>query len=193
VTGRINRAALDLLIEGGANACTFSNVAERAGIERSTLYRRYPTKWEMMLEAFLEHSGADVIPILGSSFAEDLKSVLQRLATTLQSSLGRAFMALAAELSATPSRDLAQAYFARRMTQLGPMFSAAIVRGEISPTTDREFMFGFAAGAVYFRVFIASKPVDDAFIDSVVECVCRLFCSQAVSGDAPLKRPPQPR
>lgn len=52
------------------------------------------------------------------------------------------------------------------------MFDAAVVRGGLPPETDREALFTFAAGPIYFRLFIAARAVDDAFIDSIVETVC---------------------
>ncbi len=54
VTRRINEALLELLAEGGLEACTFQNVAHRAGVERSTLYRRTPDRWPTIIDAIIE-------------------------------------------------------------------------------------------------------------------------------------------
>jgi AcrR family transcriptional regulator len=54
VTRRINEAILELLAEGGLEACTFQNVAARAGVERSTLYRRNPDRWPTIVDAIIE-------------------------------------------------------------------------------------------------------------------------------------------
>ena len=43
----------------------------------------------------------------------------------------------------------------------------------------REALFTFAAGPLYFRMFIAGRKVEPGFIDSVVESVCRLYCTPA--------------
>ena len=59
VTHRIHAAILELLIEGGVQECTFSAVAERAKVERSTLYRRFPDRWEAMIDAFMARAAAD--------------------------------------------------------------------------------------------------------------------------------------
>ena len=85
VTARVHQAITDLLVEGGMEACTFSAVAERAGIERSTLYRRFPDRWDAIIETWMERARMDVMPDLGASFAEDLASVLRKLVEVLGS------------------------------------------------------------------------------------------------------------
>jgi len=176
VTAKVNRAVLDLIVEGGAGACTYAQVAKRSGIDRSTLYRRYPDRWEMMIDAFMARA-ADVVPDLQGNFAVDLKLVLTRLIEILESPLGPALLSLAGELRAAHAGDYSRAYFDRRMVQLDPMFDAAIARGELPAEVDREELFTFAAGAIYFRLFIAARAIDDAWLDSLVEKVCWLYCS----------------
>ena len=176
VTHRVQDAILGLLVEGGVQACTFSAVAERAGVERSTLYRRFPDRWEAIIDALMARAAKDIMPDLGSSFAHDLRSVLVKLRDTLQSPLGPAVLAVAIELQSGTADSYPRAYFDRRMAQLDPMFEAAIERGELAPEVDREGLFSFAAGPIYFRTFIADHPVDDSFIDRLVSNVCRLYC-----------------
>jgi len=181
VTRRIHEAIIQLLIEGGVEACTFSAVAERADVERSTLYRRFPDRWEAMIDAFIARAAADVLPNLGDSFAKDLASVLRKLVEILETPLGPALIAVATELRAKSGSDYSRVYFDRRMEQLEPMFAAAITRGELPARIDREELFSFAAGPVYFRMFIAGRPVDDDFINSVVSSICWLYCSPSAA------------
>ena len=177
VTGRVHEAIVGLLLEGGVQACTFSAVAERASVERSTLYRRFPDRWEAIIDALMARAGADVMPDLGKSFAHDLKSVLHKLRDTLNSPLGPALLAAAIELR-SEDNEYPRAYFDRRLEQLQPMFDAAIARGELPADVDCEAVFSLAAGAIYFRIFIASRQVADAFIDDLVEKICWLHCMQ---------------
>jgi AcrR family transcriptional regulator len=175
VTHRVHEAIVELLIEGGVQACSMSAVADRAGIERSTLYRRFPDRWEAIIDALMARAAADVLPDLGASFADDLRSVLRKLRDTLNSPLGPAVLAVAVELQGG-AHDYPRAYFDQRMKQLDPMFDAAIERGELAADVDRDTLFAFAAGPVYFRTFIAGRPVDDVFIDGIVESMRRRYC-----------------
>lgn len=178
VTHRVNEAALSLLVQGGSAACTYARVAERSGIDRSTLYRRYPDRWEMMIDAFLSRTALDVLPDFTGHFRSDLKSILQRLAETLQGPLGPALVSMAGEMRAAHAGDYSRAYFDRRMAQLEPMFDAAIARGELSADIDREEVFTAAAGPVYFRLFIAARGIDEPWIEALVERVCWLYCAK---------------
>jgi len=186
VRSRINQAVLDLIIEGGPDACTFSAVAERAHVERSTLYRRYPDRWELMIEAFLDRAEADVLPDAADNFADGLASVLRKLAAQLESPVGSALITAAGALRSTSGTDYSRGFFDRRMAQLDPMFDAAIRRGELAGTVDREALFTAAAGQIYFRIFIAARGADEHFIQSVVSSVCWLFCSPSVAAKVSL-------
>lgn len=173
----MHQAITDLILEGGVDACTFSAVAERAGIERSTLYRRFPDRWDAIIDTWMARAGAEVMPRLQGSFAKDLKSVLRKLVTTLESPLGPALLMTVAELRTKSAGDYTREFFDRRMEQLAPMFDAAIERGELAHDVDREALFSFAAGPIYFRMFIASRTVDHAFVESIVEAICARFCT----------------
>jgi len=186
VTERVNRAIVDLLIKGGPEACTFSAVAEIAGIERSTLYRRFPDRWEAIIETLLERARMDVMPDLGASFAEDLTSVLGKLVETLKSPYGPALLKVAAELRLRADSEDTRAYFDVRMAQLEPMFEAAITRGELPADVDREGLFTAAAGPIYFRLFIAGRQVDEDFIHSIVSKVCWFYCSPSAAAKVSL-------
>jgi len=181
VTQRVHQAVTDLLLEGGAQACTFKAVAQRAGVERSTLYRRYSDRWEMMIDSMMIRAAEEILPDVGDSFADDLTSVLRKLARMLDSPLGPTLMSVAAELRAHSQHDFSRTFFDRRMAQLDPMFDAAVARGELPANVDREKLFTFAAGPIYFRTFIAARGVDEEFIHSVVSSICWLYCSPSAA------------
>jgi len=180
VTARVHRAITELVLEGGFDACTFSAVAERAGIDRSTLYRRFPDRFDAIIDTWMTRAQIDVTPDPGGSFPADLMSVLRRIVKLLESPAGPALMKIAAELKSRTIAD-PRAYFDVRMTQLAPMFEAAIARGELAAEVDREGLFSFAAGPIYFRMFIAGRKIDDDFLHAIVSNVCWLYCSPSVA------------
>lgn len=181
VGARIHQAIIDLIIEKGIEACTFSAVAERAGVERSTLYRRFPNRWDAIIDAFLNIAGADVTPEATGSFAGDLRSVLRKLRDILETPLGPAVVSVAAALRARPDAEYSRDYFLRRMQQIDPMYDAAVERGELSSEADRELIKSMAAGSLYHRIFLAGRTADDAFIDAVVAGIARAFGSSEVT------------
>jgi len=56
------------------------------------------------------------------------------------------------------------------------MFDSAVGRGELPADADREEIFSMAAGPIYFRRFIASKEVDDSWIELIVDQICDRYC-----------------
>ena len=178
VTQRIREAVLGLLLDGGFEQCTMKNVAERAGIERSTLYRRYPDRWGAIIDTVIDRIARDTPVVSTGSFAGDLTVVLKGLAAALATPLGPAIVAAAGALHTEGRVAAARGFFERRMDQMKPMFDAAIQRGELPADVDREELFVFAVGSILFSKFIASRKVDEAAIDRIVEAVCTLYCTR---------------
>lgn len=176
MTRRVNAAVLELLVEGGLTACTFSNVAERAGIERSTLYRRYPDRWECMIDAVSDLTERETPSFSSGSFAEDLRVLLNRTAEVLATPLGPAVWAVGAALRGGAAPEHAQRFWETRLKQIQPMIDAAVERGELKRGADAEELFTFASGAVHFRMLIIGKPATPEVIDRIVERVCELYC-----------------
>lgn len=176
VTRRINEAVLELLVEGGIDACTFQNVANRAGIERSTLYRRNPDRWPTIIDAIIDFARRETAPLDTGSFRGDLTATLRNLARALNGPLGPALITVAATLQSGAAPGQGERFWASRVERLGPMFDGAIARGELPAGIDREDVFSMAAGPIYFRRLIASKPVGDDWVKQVVAEICDRYC-----------------
>jgi AcrR family transcriptional regulator len=176
VTRRINLALIELLTEGGLEACTFQNVACRAGVERSTLYRRNPDRWPTIVDAIIELAEQLTAAFDTGSFRTDLEATLLNLAKVLESRLGPPLMEVAGALQSGVAPGQAERFWESRRRLLSPMFNAAIERGELPADVDRDELFAMAAGPIYFQKFIASKPLTDAWVHKVVGQVCDRYC-----------------
>ncbi len=176
VTRRIHEAVLQLLIEGGVAACTFQNVAARAGIERSTLYRRNPDRWPTIMSAIIDYAARETPAPLSGTFRGDLLDVLRSTTRVLTSPLGPPLMSAAAALRAGAAPGETERFWKSRREQLRPMFDAAVERGELPPDVDREELFAMAVGPIYFRLFISARPFDDEWLGKIVDQVCRHYC-----------------
>lgn len=172
VTRRINEALLELLAEGGIEACTFQNVAQRAGVERSTLYRRNPDRWPTIVDAIIELAERETGVFDTGSFRTDLAAALTNLAKVLRGPLGPPLIQVAGALQSGVAPGQAERFWASRQRQLAPMYEAAIARGELSADVDRDELFAMAAGPIYFRRFIAAQPLTDDWVRKIVDQVC---------------------
>nr|NUR38284.1 TetR family transcriptional regulator [Sphingomonas sp.] len=176
VTRRVNDAILELLVEGGIEACTFAAVAERAVVERSTLYRRYEDRWAMMIDAILGYAANEAAAIPLGSFRQDLRFVLGRMAEILATPLGPALWAVGAALRAGSAPEHRARFWETRIQQILPIFEAAKARGELAPSANAQEIFAFAMGAVHFRMLVIGERVDLKRVDQIVDDVCRLYC-----------------
>jgi AcrR family transcriptional regulator len=172
VTRRINDAILELMAEGGVDHCTFQNVAARAGVERSTLYRRNPDRWPTIMAAIIDLAERETSVFDTGAFRTDLLSTLFNLLKVLNSSLGPALMSVAAALQRGAAPGESERFWTSRQQHLAPMFEAAIARGELPSDVDRDRLFAMVAGPIYFRRFIAGQPVTEAWVRGVVDQVC---------------------
>ena len=176
VTRRINEAVLELLVEGGIDACTFQNVAAKAGIERSTLYRRNPDRWPTIIAAIIDFAKRETPAAVTGSFKGDLLDVLRSTARVMSSPLGPPLMGAAAALRAGAAPGETERFWESRREQLKPMFVAAIDRGELPSDIDREELFAMAAGPIFFRLFVSARPFDDEWLGKIVDQVCSHYC-----------------
>ena len=176
VTRRINLAMLELLADGGLEACTFQNVASRAGIERSTLYRRNPDRWPTIVDAIIELAKQETATFDTGSFRTDLEATLLNLAKVLESPLGPRLMEVAGVLQSGVAPGQAERFWESRQQQLAPMFDAAIGRGELPADVNRDELFAMAAGPIYFQKYIASKRLTDDWVHKVAAQVCDRYC-----------------
>lgn len=173
-SGQIQAAVLDLLVEGGPESCTFTNVAARSGVERSTLYRRFGNRWAMISDAYSATADRELAIVPTGDFRADMTAHLQHVAASLESTLGRSMVVAAAtaRLDRTPESGR---YWQRRLVHLEPIVDAAVASGQLKPGTDCEQLFGASDGPLFFRLLIVGKPIDAAFVEGIVDDLCARF------------------
>ncbi|MFG1925950.1 TetR/AcrR family transcriptional regulator [Cryptosporangium sp. NPDC048952] len=164
-------AADDLLAEKGFAGVTIEGIAARAGVAKQTIYRWWPSKVEILLDAL----GSDMVtalePVDSGDLSGDLRRYLRRLARFLTGSdPGAVLRALVGQAQHDP--DLAARL---RVEHLQPqrereavMLREAIARGELPAGFDVDLALDRLVGAVYYRVLVTGEPVPVAFTDGLV-------------------------
>jgi AcrR family transcriptional regulator len=131
----IHAAALEVVAEVGYKVATLETIAARAGVGTATIYRRYPTKREMLVGALRAASGEFIAPHTGQ-VSDDLAILIQNVAEGVRSTpMGRL---LAAISFAEPEiMELAWAALAQpRRAVLEEVVVAAIDNGQLRPDLD---------------------------------------------------------
>jgi AcrR family transcriptional regulator len=166
-------AAADLLLEHGLGAVSMDAVAGRAGVSKATIYRWWPTKETLALDA-INHEWEAARPRSRQtdSLRGDLLSLLRpwvRLVS--QRPYSRVISALIAK--AQTDRVFADQYRAHflepRRNHAGAIFQRAIERGEIPAETDIDVALDLLYGPFYHRLLQGTGPLNDRFTRDVVE------------------------
>ena len=168
----ILRAASELLLEQGLNAISMDAVAERAGASKATIYRWWPSKELLALDALFsdwepEHAeGPDSGTLRG-----DLLALIGPWARQLSAKpYGRVVAALVNRAQGDP--QFAAEYRARftqpRRDRARVIFARAIARGEIPASTDVEAALDLLYGPFYHRLLHGHAALSDRFTRTIV-------------------------
>ncbi len=163
-------AARDELRESGYAALSVENVARRAGVHKTTVYRRWADRESLIVDALSDEIGRQIpVPDTGS-FEGDLRQLADSFARWAASASGEAV--LAALLSdAVRIPELAEArsrIFQERLRRAGPVVVRAMERGEIPSGTDPGQVVRTLVAPLYLRLLITGEPLDDGATDQAV-------------------------
>jgi AcrR family transcriptional regulator len=179
----IAHAALALIAEAGFDGVTVEAVAQRAGVARTTVYRRYPGKPELLVTVLAHACRAVVDDPDTGSVVGDLTAIAEALDRALTSTdIGRALPAVIAAAAQHPDVAAAHRTFvaSRRRVALAAV-ARGIERGEVDPEVDPDTLVDLVVGPVFHRRFVSRRPVGDGWIAEIV--------SRAVRGCAPTGPP----
>lgn len=167
-------AALALLRETGYRQMTVDAIAVRSGVSKATIYRWWPHKAAILMEAFLTSVETDIAFPDSGSLREDLVTQMSALIRVLRDPyLGALIVALLGE--AQHDTQLAAAFrdgwqLPRRSAGRGAL-ARARERGEISSDTDLELVLDGVYGPLYLRLLFGHAPLDDASLNQLVDQV----------------------
>ncbi|MEU0742427.1 TetR/AcrR family transcriptional regulator [Streptomyces sp. NPDC006134] len=158
------------LVELGWSKLTLGDVAARAGVAKTTLYRRWPGKNELVVDAVAELFDELRLPDRGS-LAADIEGVVLQFAAILERPEARSgLMAVVAEATRDDAlRARIRALIVDRQKRLVREGRArAQRRGELPAETDArqtartvDLIFDMVAGAVVHRTLVSAEPADE--------------------------------
>ncbi|MEE1814131.1 TetR/AcrR family transcriptional regulator [Streptomyces sp. SP18ES09] len=161
------------LVELGWSKLTMGDVAGRAGVAKTTLYRRWANKNELVVDAVAVLFDELELPDLGSLQA-DIEHVVLQFATLLERPETKtALMAVVAESTRDePLRERIRASIVDRQKRLVLAGrERAQLRGELPPGRDPsaadatdDLIFDVIAGAVVHRALVSAEPVDAPWV-----------------------------
>jgi AcrR family transcriptional regulator len=168
-------AAAELLLARGLSEVSMDAVAERAGVSKATIYRWWPTKESLALDAlYTEWAAAPSQTRDTGSLRGDLLSMLRPWARLAGSRpYGRVVAALLTEAQTDPvfGAEYRQRFLEPRREQVREIFRRAIERGELPAGTKVEVALDLLYGSMYHRLLNGHAPLNDRFVRDVVDTV----------------------
>src|SRR5471030_783788 len=172
-TARVRIAVLNAtmaaLVEHGYESLNVEDIARRAGVHKTTVYRRWPTKAELVADAVRERSVDRVeVPDTGS-LAGDLQALARAVVASIGSAEGSAMIQNLIVVTAA-SDALAEEgpkFWAERLELTGAIVHRAIARGELPSDVNANLIIETLIGPLYVRLLFTGEPIDDQIADQV--------------------------
>ena len=171
--GVIRAAILRLLADVGYGALTMDAVASEAGVGKATIYRRWRTKQDLVVDTISELNRAEAAPADTGSLEGDLRAMMHSLVSVITGPTGAATLSLLSTVPHQPA--LAQAF------QSGPLavwrqsfeeiWTRAEQRGEIRKGAGTSVIAETASALLVQRWLLTGRPVDDAYAEEVLDSV----------------------
>ncbi len=182
----ILKAAAEIVIASGLAEMTIEGVAERAGVGKASIYRRWPSKGALAFEAVVDSIlTAEPTPDTGS-LEGDLARVAEswvRLANIRRA--GRTLAHFIAEVQS--DEDLAVAWRERFVNRIRrerrPIIDRAIARGEIPAGSDPDLIMDLLYGPLYHRYLNEHLPLNESFAKGVARMVAAAALGGAAASD----------
>jgi AcrR family transcriptional regulator len=162
-------ATLELLAEGGYSALTVEGVAARAGVGKATIYRRWPSKLPLVIEAFSQLPAFEEVDT--GNLVEDLEKMLRDYLQLFHATpLVTVLPSLVGERLHNPelSRQLEPVLKGRRQPLIRAL-QRGVERGEIAPDTDLELAADLISGPISVRLFFTGAKVSPRLVGPIVQ------------------------
>jgi AcrR family transcriptional regulator len=172
----ILRTALEILDDVGFGSFSIEAVAARADVGRPTIYRRWPSKLELAVEAVVRLAPPLKVTSTGDPLADFRHLVAALLPDVTGSAVGRAILALAGdpEAHAGLARHLDERYLRPRRAVLAGLLRRAADDGQVRRDLDPELLLDLVLGPAFYRWLVTGQPVSPQMARQITDTVLGL-------------------
>lgn len=165
-------AAIDEIVAGGADAATVLNISRRAGVHETSVYRRWQTRENLILEALLERSGLDIPAPDTGSLRGDLVAIARSVSVFIQSPVGQALQRAGARSAPVDDEGL-RAFWRARRVALESVIDRAKARGELEQDADGSLLVEALVAPLHFRILLSREPIEADLPERLADLVLR--------------------
>jgi AcrR family transcriptional regulator len=164
VRDAVLRATADLLVETGLSGVELTAVAERAGVGKTTVYRRWATVPGLVADLLVDMAETSSPRADTGTLAGDLLANAVLIRRTLADRRqGRLFKSIIAAAACDPHTAEALAgFYTARLAELAPVVIDGIARGEAPPGTDAADVIRYVSAPLYYQFLTTTTPLTAA-------------------------------
>jgi AcrR family transcriptional regulator len=153
-------AALELLVQVGYQGITVEGIAQRAGVGKATVYRRYANKAEIMVEAIRSHGCATFALVDTGDVRADLLRFWRALAESFVGADGPIMTAVSAEKARHPElrAEMERVFLTERRAFVRQLITDAVARGDLPASTDVELLANIGPAVLWQQLTLESSP-----------------------------------
>ncbi|MFC7624294.1 TetR/AcrR family transcriptional regulator [Microlunatus sp. GCM10028923] len=169
VQNAVFEATLAEFVECGYTALTIERIAARAGVHKTTVYRRW-TDRDALLAAAVRDLAQIPVPALDTgSLRSDLQAYAHGIVEVLTGPAGGvARTAMSSDAIRVPEiAQIKQLLISTRRPISTKIVARAVDRGELAADTDPHALIDFLVAPLYFRLLISEEPLDGELADQV--------------------------
>lgn len=167
-------ATAELLFERGLSGATVDEISRRSGVARTTIYRHWPTRADLLRDACLTIGTPQNVPDTGN-FETDVTALMTDLAQLLRTARWTSVLPSIID-AAERDPDVADMYSQLQLGYSAP-FETVILRGvarsELPEDTDTALLIAALTGPLFYRRWFSRDPLTDAFAKQIVQKVVR--------------------
>ncbi len=174
VQSAVLTAAAEILYRVGYAGFRITEVAEKAGVNETSIYRRWGTKEALLLEMLTQRAAQSMPAPDSGSLRTDLLAFVRDVVATAQAPLGMALIEIG--LLSTQRADLAPfraMYWERRSIEIRAIFERAVSRHELQTAPEPALVMEFTSGPILARLLISGEPLTEDFTVKLVDHLLR--------------------
>jgi AcrR family transcriptional regulator len=167
----ILRAATELVVAQGYGAVSIEEIARRAGVGKQTIYRWWPSKGDVLVEALVGKADSHIPLDDAGSWVGDLRRVLEdSIALLLTPPIGDLLRALMVESQRDPAFGVRfrAGFLDERRAALATLVERARRRGDLPAGLTPEFAADVVFGVLWYRLLVVEQPFDQRLADDLV-------------------------